>query len=402
MRHCPAMAASASDPAAAGAEKSPASLRRLALLLGAVIALDATMYSSITPLLPELRDSVGLTGATTGLLVGSYALGLLAFAIPSGWITGRVGAQASVVAGALLLAVASVTFGVADSAAVLILARFLQGVASALQWAGAMTWLIGASSPSRHGVVIGTIIASSVAGSIVGPLVGVVTAATARALVLPVIAVVAVLLCLTLRGLERPHSSGAFSLRVVLGAVRRPWFLTLIWIVTLCAGTFGALAVIAPLRLDDLGGSATLIGSAFFAGAVLEMAIGPIAGRVSDLRGRRLPMAVAMVTAGALLMAWYLADALWPSLVLLALAWPAIGLMVAPAVAGMTDVGRSRALSIAGIAGLTNFIWALGEALGALGAGLLVSAGRAALGSAVIAALLIATLALLRVRDEPG
>ncbi len=381
---------------------SPGRLRHLALLLGAVIALDMTMYSSITPLLPELRDSVGLAGAETGVLVGSYALGLLAFAIPSGWVTGRVGAQASVVAGALLLAVASVTFGIADSAAVLILARFLQGVAAALQWAGAMTWLIGASSPTKHGVVIGTIISSAVAGSIVGPLLGVVSAATDRAFVFPAIAVVAVLLSLWLRGREKPQTGGAFSLRVVLRAVWHPWFATLIWIVTLCAGAFGALAVIAPLHLDDLGGSATLIGAAFFAGAVLEMAVGPIAGRVSDVRGRRLPMGTAMVTAGAVLVAWYVADALWPSLVLLALAWPAIGLMVTPAVAGMTDFGRTHALSIAGIAGLTNFIWALGEALGALGAGLLVSVDKAALGSAVIAGLLLATLWLLRVRDDTG
>jgi DHA1 family solute carrier family 18 vesicular amine transporter 1/2 len=379
----------------------PAALRRLALLLGSVIALDMTMYSSVTPLLPELRDSVGLSGAEPGVLVGSYAIGLLVFAIPSGWVTGRVGAKASVVAGALLLAVASVTFGVADSAAVLILARFLQGVASALQWAGAMTWLIGASSPSRHGVVIGTVISSAVAGSIVGPLLGVVSAATDRALVFPVIAVVAMVLSLWLRGREKPLGGGAFSLRVVLRAVWHPWFATLIWVVTLCAGSFGALAVIAPLRMDALGGSATLIGAAFFTGAALEMAVGPIVGRVSDLHGRRLPMGAAMVTAGAVLVAWYVAGSLWPSLVLLALAWPAIGLMVTPAVAGMTDFGRAHALSIAGIAGLTNFIWALGEAVGALGAGLLVGAGRAALGSAVLAVLLLATLCLLRVRDDP-
>jgi hypothetical protein len=73
--------------------------------------------------------------------------------------------------------------------------------------------------------------------------------------------------------------------------------------------------------------------------------------------------------------------------------------MITPAIAAMTDLGRVHGLSIAGVAALMNFVWASGEALGALGAGLLVAAGQTALSAAVIAALLLASVPLLRVPD---
>src|SRR5262249_19526437 len=53
--------------------------------------------------------------------------------------------------------------------------------------------------------------------------------------------------------------------------------------------TAGAIEVLVPLRIDDLGGSATTIAAAFIAGAAVEATFAPIAGRYSDRAGRRLP-----------------------------------------------------------------------------------------------------------------
>ena len=57
---------------------------------------------------------------------------------------------------------------------------------------------------------------------------------------------------------------------------------------------FGAVEVMVPLRIDDLGGGHTLIAAGFIAGAGLEAALAPISGRYSDRVGRRTPFVVGM------------------------------------------------------------------------------------------------------------
>ena len=51
---------------------------------------------------------------------------------------------------------------------------------------------------------------------------------------------------------------------------------------------FGAIEVLVPLRIDDLGGGHALIAGGFIVGAALEAALAPIAGRYSDRVGRRI------------------------------------------------------------------------------------------------------------------
>ena len=51
-------------------------------------------------------------------------------------------------------------------------ARFSQGVAGALIWSGALTWLITMTPPERRGSVIGTALGTAVAGALIGPALG--------------------------------------------------------------------------------------------------------------------------------------------------------------------------------------------------------------------------------------
>ena len=52
---------------------------------------------------------------------------------------------------------------------------------------------------------------------------------------------------------------------------------------------FGAIEVLVPLRIDDLGGGHALIAAGFIVGAAIEAVLAPIAGRYSDRVGRRTP-----------------------------------------------------------------------------------------------------------------
>ena len=52
-------------------------MRRLFLLVGAVILVDTMFYAAITPLLPTYRDELGLSKTAAGVLSASYAAGTL-------------------------------------------------------------------------------------------------------------------------------------------------------------------------------------------------------------------------------------------------------------------------------------------------------------------------------------
>ena len=58
---------------------------------------------------------------------------------------------------------------------------------------------------------------------------------------------------------------------------------------------FGAIEVLVPLRIDALGGGHAVIAAGFIAGAGLEAMLAPLAGRMSDRTGRRLPYVVGLV-----------------------------------------------------------------------------------------------------------
>ena len=50
-------------------------MRRLALLVGAIVLVDTMFYAAITPLLPRLADDLGLGKNGAGVLAGAYAAG---------------------------------------------------------------------------------------------------------------------------------------------------------------------------------------------------------------------------------------------------------------------------------------------------------------------------------------
>ena len=81
-------------------------------------------------------------------------------------------------------------------------------------------------------------------------------------------------------------------------SLREPRIATGMWIVVLVGLMFGTLDVLAPLRLDELGASAGVIGATFVAAGALEATMSPFFGRVSDRHGRVLPCLVGLGASG--------------------------------------------------------------------------------------------------------
>src|SRR4051794_5886037 len=171
-------------------------MRRLLFIASAVVFLDVVFYAAITPLLPAYVDDLGLSKTAAGVLSGAYAAGTLVASLPAGFMAARLGPRRTLVAGLVLLGAASIVFGFGRHIALLDAARFLQGIAGALAWAGAITWLMVTAPESRRGTVIGDVLAIAIAGALLGPAVGALAHAVGTKPVFSSVLVVAMVLAI--------------------------------------------------------------------------------------------------------------------------------------------------------------------------------------------------------------
>src|ERR1700744_128949 len=169
-------------------------MRRVLLLASAMVFLDLTFFTAIAPLLPIYKHDLGLSTAQAGILSAAYAAGTLTFSLPGGYIASNFGPRRTVISGLFVFAVATLLFGFLKSAWPLDGARFIQGIASALIWSGALTWLINSYPEEKRGQVIGTALGTAVAGSLLGPVLGALAASIGTEVVFGSVLVVALVL----------------------------------------------------------------------------------------------------------------------------------------------------------------------------------------------------------------
>src|SRR4029453_14625683 len=96
-----------------------------------------------------LRIVVGAVEGAGGVLAAAFAAGVLTASLPSGLVAARFGPQRAALVGVAVTAVASFVFAFAGDAWALGAARLLQGVGSALSWAGALAWLVAPGPAPR-------------------------------------------------------------------------------------------------------------------------------------------------------------------------------------------------------------------------------------------------------------
>src|SRR6478672_9868010 len=264
-------------------------MRRLLLLASAMIFFDVAFFAAIAPLLPEYVDDLGLSKAQAGVLSASYAAGTLVAALPAGLLASRIGPRRTVIAGLLMLGVSSLVFGLVEEINLLDATRFTQGIAGALIWSGALTWLIAASPEESRGSVIGTALGTAVAGALLGPVLGALAASVGTELVFGSVLIVTVALALAAARLPEAGTPERQRLREIGATMLSRPVLDATAFVAVPSVMFGAIEVLVPLRIDSLGGGHGVIAGGFIAGAGLEAVLAPLAGRWSDRIGRRAP-----------------------------------------------------------------------------------------------------------------
>src|SRR4029453_18971509 len=144
-------------------------MRRLVVLLSTIVALDITFFTALVPLLPHFVSTYGLSKGAAGGLSAAYAAGVLPPSLPSGLVAARFGPRPAALIGGPITAAASFVFAFSDDAWMLGAARLLQGIGSALSWAGALAWLVAAAPRERRGQLIGTTMGAAVFGALLGP-----------------------------------------------------------------------------------------------------------------------------------------------------------------------------------------------------------------------------------------
>jgi MFS family permease len=368
-------------------------VRRVLFLAGAIVLVDTLFFAALTPLLPHYADRFDLTKSGAGLLAAAYPLGVLVGGIPSGYLAARAGVKPTAITALCLIAGTSVVFGYGDSIVLLDAARFVQGIGSAFAWTAALSWLVSAAPQGRRGELIGSALGVAIAGAIFGPVAGAIASVAGTG---PVFAGIGGL-CLVVAALasrtpappvRRDRSPGplgrALTDRRIVGGL---------WLVTLPALLFGAQGVLVPLRLSALGFGAVAIGAVYLVATALEAGAAPLIGRITDRRGKRLPV---MVGLGASAVATAILP--WPDAAA-ALAVVAVfsalsfGVSWTPAMSFVTERAERIGVEVVWGVALINLAWAPGQALGAFGGGALARATSDAVPYLLLSAACLLTLA---------
>jgi MFS family permease len=346
-------------------------VRRLLLLVSSTIFVDTIFFAALTPLLPSYADDLNLSKAGVGILAASYPAGALLGGIPGGFAAARYGVKPTVIAGLLLMVVTTTAFAFADNIVLLDLARFAQGFASSLTWTASLAWLVSQAPPRQRGLLIGTAMSAAIVGALFGPVLGGIASVVGIEVAFAAVAVLGLVLAVwaALMPTVRPEKPQPLSMlwaaakdRAVLGSV---------WFVTLPALLFSTMNVLVSLRLDVLGMSAVGISAVFLISAAVEAVLNPAAGRISDQRGRLLPIRAGLAgsAVATALLPW--PDSRWVLAVLVVFASMAFGVFWTPAMSHLADLAERRRLDYAYGFALVNIAWAPGQAVGAaLGGGL--------------------------------
>jgi MFS family permease len=338
-------------------------MRRIVVVAGSIVFVDAMLFGAIIPLLPRFADDYDLSKLEAGLLLAAYGAGSVVGGLPAGLLIGRIGPRRGVISGLALLFASSLLFGLAGDPLALGIARFAQGLSSAMTWAGALAWVALDAPKDRRGQALGTVFGVAVFGFVVGPLFGGIADHVGIRPVFVAVSLVAAGLATALAFARGPAPEEPRA-GAVARALRDPVFAGGLWLNTLPALFFGSMDVLVPLRLDEAAYGALAIAAVFVVAGLVEVAVNPVIGRITDRRGRLLPVRVAL--AASILVAAALAIATEPLLVaaLVVAASVSFGGFYTPGMAIVADRSERAGLPQGVGFGVTSTAWATGAMLG--------------------------------------
>jgi MFS family permease len=371
----------------------------LVMVISAVVFVDTTFYAVIAPLLPALAHQFHLSKLSAGVMTASYPAGTLLGSVPGGLLVARAGPKPTVVAGLALLAASTVAFALLNDPAGLEAARFVEGVGGACSWAGGIAWIVTETPAGRRGALIGRALGAAIGGALFGPVIGTLATTIGRLAAFSIVVVAALLLLAETVRLPTHRVDSDQGVSHLIAALRGRSVAIGVWLVTLPAMASGVLNVLAPLRLHRFGAGAAAIGATFLVAAGVEAIVAPAIGRLSDRRGRLVPLRVGLALTAGLLVCFDVPSVVLALAGLIVAIVASLGVFWAPAMAMLSEAAEGRGLDQGLAAALMNLAWATGQIVGSGAGGALAKVAGDVLPTTIAAALCLATLAAISRRS---
>ena len=284
------------------------------LILTALFALTFTtsaQFLIVTPLLPEIRDQLGVAESYLGLLVTSYAIGVGVFSLIAGPVSDYLGRRIILLVGSIGMSLALLAHGLAYSFELLLLVRLLAGCASGLM-AGATVAYVGDAFPyAMRGRANGIIAAGFATGQILGIPAGAalgeigyripftsfgVAVGAAALLIAFFVPQPDVELADRLSVRSAAVSYGKLLLRVDTAASAASFMIMFLGV--------SLFITYLPTWLNaKFGVSPTQVATLFVVGGLANLIMGPIAGALSDRFGRKVLIVFGCTCMGLLMAA---------------------------------------------------------------------------------------------------
>lgn len=359
---------------------TPPAERQMALLCAAGLVAYCSYALCRTPILPLFAQHLGAGPAVVGLVVGASTITGIFVKLPAGALSDVVGRRPLLMAGAFIFAMMPFAYVLIGSVAALAAVRFVHGNATAVFGPVASATVSDLAPANRRGSWLATYATAQGVGQALGPLLGgyllaggrfdlAFAAAGAIGIAVPIL-----VSRIATAPVEARRGSAWRTMRTGLGEVTGDPQLLLTSVAH--AGQFvlnGALNAFLPLYARDVLGLTTAeVGWLFAAQTVTTLSVRPIVGRVSDTIGRRGAIASGLAMSSAMVALMSIASG-GSALAACTMFYAAgVATTSAAASAHITDLARRAHYGAAH--GVFGTIYDIGDALGPVGAGLLVAA----------------------------
>lgn len=140
-------------------------------LIAAAIFVDMLMYGAMIPLLPELMQRFGMSGAMAGLFLGVYPLIMMSLSLAFGRLADRHPRHRLVGYALLMAALGCLMIAQASSLPMLFMGRVFQSLSATLLWTSTLAMVARQFMEGRRTQALAICSSASMAGLLVGPVI---------------------------------------------------------------------------------------------------------------------------------------------------------------------------------------------------------------------------------------
>ncbi|MDI3327955.1 MAG: MFS transporter [Alicyclobacillaceae bacterium] len=310
----------------------------------AAVFLDTVVYGTVVPIIPLYLEEIRAPAWGLGAVFAAYSVGLLAGGVPFGILSDRWGRRPVLILGLAGLLLTTLAFAFSPTVWLLILSRFLQGLAAAAIWSSGLALVADIAPADRRGRYLSIAMVGTNLGTITGPVFGGTVAAwfgrPAPFLALSAASLVLLAALAVFRGSAAPWKDDPPSTRQLLTVPHIRWGAA-----TVTAGAFGY-GILEPLLPGDLhnrfGLDMSGVGLTFGVMSAVYTAVQPVLGWLSDIKGHRAMIVAGLLSSAALGPAIPLAPGIASAGAALTLFGIATGVMMTPCMPMMAAAAERR------------------------------------------------------------